>query len=33
MGGILFVKSFALFRKQYLNIEVQLFEDSPVSAV
>jgi DNA-binding transcriptional LysR family regulator len=26
MGGILFAKSFALFRKQYPNIEVQLFE-------
>jgi DNA-binding transcriptional LysR family regulator len=26
MGAILFAKSFALFRKQYPNIEVQLFE-------
>ncbi|HZZ15303.1 MAG TPA: LysR family transcriptional regulator [Candidatus Sulfotelmatobacter sp.] len=26
MGGILFAKSFALFRRQYPNIEVQLFE-------
>ena len=26
MGGILFAKSFARFRKQYPNIEVQLFE-------